>query len=85
MTVSLGIQIAGAAVRGVFLRCTGLDDPLFAMQALKALGLDTVQVSKLPDRCYTPEGAAGIRARPRRSRIAAYRVSRSRAGANHGV
>ena len=43
---------------GVFLRCTGLDDPLLAMQAVKALGLDTVQVSKLPDRYYTPEGAA---------------------------
>jgi len=35
LTVSLGIRIAGAAVRGVFLRWTGLDDPLFAMQALK--------------------------------------------------
>jgi sugar phosphate isomerase/epimerase len=43
---------------GVFLRCTGLNDPLQALQAVKALGLDTVQVSKLPDRFYTPEGAA---------------------------
>ena len=43
---------------GVFLRCTGQDDPLRALQAVKALGLDTVQVSKLPDRYYTPEGAA---------------------------
>jgi sugar phosphate isomerase/epimerase len=43
---------------GVFLRCTGQDDPLRALQAVKALGLGTVQVSKLPDRYYTPEGAA---------------------------
>jgi sugar phosphate isomerase/epimerase len=43
---------------GVFLRCTGQDDPLLALQAVKSLGLDTVQVSKLPDRFYTPEGAA---------------------------
>ena len=43
---------------GVFLRCTGEDDPLRALQAVKALGLDTIQVSKLPDRFYTPEGAA---------------------------
>jgi sugar phosphate isomerase/epimerase len=42
---------------GVFLRCTGQDDPLRALQAVKALGLDTIQVSKLPDRFYTPEGA----------------------------
>ena len=42
---------------GVFLRCTGQDDPLLALQAVKSLGLDTVQVSKLPDRFYTPEGA----------------------------
>ena len=56
---------------GVFLRCTGQDDPLRALQAVKSLGLDTIQVSKLPDRFYTPEGAtefagmlrsAGIRA-----------------------
>ena len=42
---------------GVFLRCTGQDDPLKALQAVKSLGLDTIQVSKLPDRFYTPEGA----------------------------
>ena len=42
---------------GVFLRCTGQDDPLRALQAVKSLGLDTIQVSKLPDRYYTPEGA----------------------------
>jgi sugar phosphate isomerase/epimerase len=43
---------------GVFLRCTGVDDPLRALQAVKSLGFDTIQVSKLPDRFYTPEGAA---------------------------
>ena len=43
---------------GVFLRCTGRNDPLPALQAVKSLGFDTVQVSKLPDRFYTPEGAA---------------------------
>ena len=42
---------------GVFLRCTGQDDPLRALQAVKSLGFDTIQVSKLPDRFYTPEGA----------------------------
>ena len=35
---------------GVFLRCTGQEDPLRALQAVKSLGFDTVQVSKLPDR-----------------------------------
>lgn len=42
---------------GVFLRCTGFEDPLRALQAVKSLGLETIQVSKLPDRFYTPEGA----------------------------
>jgi len=43
---------------GVFLRCTGQDDPLRALQAVRSLGLDTIQVSKLPDRFYMPAGAA---------------------------
>ncbi len=62
--VTLGAQMhaqsdvrAGSRV-GVFLRCTGQADPLPALQAVKSLGLDTIQVSKLPDRFYTPEGAA---------------------------
>lgn len=42
---------------GIFLRCTGQDDPLRAMQAVKSMGLDTIQVSRLPDRFYTAEGA----------------------------
>jgi L-ribulose-5-phosphate 3-epimerase len=48
---------AGGNPVGVFLRCTGQDDPLRALQAVKSLGLDMVQVSKLPDRFYSPEGA----------------------------
>ena len=62
--VALGTQMhAQADVKpgsrvGVFLRCTGQDDPLRALQAVKSLGLDTIQVSRLPDRFYTPEGAA---------------------------
>ena len=43
--------VAGAAnPLGVFLRCTGQNDPLPALRAVKSLGLDTIQVSKLPDR-----------------------------------
>ena len=62
--VALGSQMhAQADVKpgsrvGVFLRCTGQDDPLLALRAVKTLGLDTIQVSRLPDRFYTPEGAA---------------------------
>ena len=41
---------------GVFLRCTGQDDPLRALEAVKLLGLDMVQVSKLPDGFYRPKG-----------------------------
>jgi sugar phosphate isomerase/epimerase len=52
-----GGQAASRNPIGIFLRCTGQDDPLLALQAVKSLGLDTVQVSKLPDRFYTPEGA----------------------------
>lgn len=42
---------------GVFLRCTGEEDPRKALVAVKSLGLERVQVSRLPDRFYTPEGA----------------------------
>ncbi|MBP1634099.1 MAG: sgaU [Acidobacteria bacterium] len=42
---------------GVFLRCTGEDDPLRALQAVRSMGIDTIQVSRLPGRFYTPEGA----------------------------
>ena len=68
---------------GVFLRCTGLDDPLLAMQAVKALGLDTVQVSKLPDRYYTPEGAAEFAGLLRATGIRADSVVAVFAGENY--
>ena len=42
---------------GVFLRSTGLSDPAEALSAVKAVGLEMIQISKLPDRFYTPEGA----------------------------
>ncbi|MGJ5817977.1 sugar phosphate isomerase/epimerase family protein [Paludibaculum fermentans] len=42
---------------GIFLRCTGKTDPREALQAVRSLGLRMVQVSKLPDRFYSPEGA----------------------------
>ena len=42
---------------GVFLRCTGEEDPRKALAAVKSLGLHRVQVSRLPDRYYTAEGA----------------------------
>jgi sugar phosphate isomerase/epimerase len=45
---------------GVFLRCTGRDDPAGALSAAKSLGVNLVQISRLPDRFYTPEGAREI-------------------------
>jgi sugar phosphate isomerase/epimerase len=42
---------------GVFLRCTGEEDPRKALAAVRSLGLDRVQVSRLADRYYTAEGA----------------------------
>jgi len=42
---------------GVFLRCTGEEDPRKALAAVKSLGLARVQVSRLADRYYTAEGA----------------------------
>jgi sugar phosphate isomerase/epimerase len=56
---------------GIFLRSTGHEDPAKALDAVKSLGVDLIQVGRLPDRFYTPEGArefagmmtrAGIRA-----------------------
>jgi sugar phosphate isomerase/epimerase len=43
---------------GAFLRCTGQEDPQKALLAVKSLGLERVQVSRLPDRFYTAEGAS---------------------------
>jgi sugar phosphate isomerase/epimerase len=45
---------------GVFLRCTGQEDPRKALDAVKSLGLERVQVSRLPDRFYTPDGAREV-------------------------
>jgi sugar phosphate isomerase/epimerase len=42
---------------GVFLRCTGREDPREALEAVRSLGLNRIQVSRLPERYYTPEGA----------------------------
>jgi L-ribulose-5-phosphate 3-epimerase len=56
---------------GVFLRCTGQEDPLRALEAVKSLGVDTVQVSKLPDRFYSPEGATEFAGLLRRTGIRA--------------
>lgn len=56
-SVAVSAQARAANPIGIFLRCTGEDDPLRGLQAVKSLGLDTIQVSRLPDRFYTPEGA----------------------------
>lgn len=42
---------------GVFLRSTGRTDPADALAAAKSLGVEVIQISKLPDRFYSPEGA----------------------------
>ena len=42
---------------GVFLRCTGRDDPSEALAAVRSIGLRTIQISKLDDRFYSPSGA----------------------------
>ena len=56
---------------GVFLRSTGREDPAEALAAVKTLGIGLIQISRLPDRFYTPDGvrefegmmkAAGVRA-----------------------
>ncbi len=55
--VSADVPVKGDNPVGIFLRCTGEEDPLRGLQAVKAMGIDTIQVSRLPDRFYTPEGA----------------------------
>ena len=60
LTLATG-PLSGVSLReriGVFLRCTGEEDPQKALLAVKSLGLDRVQVSRLPDRFYTAEGAS---------------------------
>jgi quinoprotein glucose dehydrogenase len=78
MVVWLALLCAGGTASraeplqiGVFLRSTGHEDPAKALDAVKSLGVDLIQVSRLPDRFYTPQGAtefagmmkrAGVRA-----------------------
>jgi L-ribulose-5-phosphate 3-epimerase len=54
---------------GVFLRCTGQEDPANALEAVRSLGLTRIQVSRLPDRFYTPEGAREFAAKIKTSGI----------------
>jgi sugar phosphate isomerase/epimerase len=73
-TVALAAEQSGPDKRlpiGVFLRSTGHDNPAPALDAVRALGVNLIQVSRLPDRFYTPDGArefagmmkrAGVRA-----------------------
>lgn len=42
---------------GVFLRSTGHEDPAEALAAVKTLGIDLIQISRLPERFYSPDGA----------------------------
>lgn len=42
---------------GIFLKCTGKQDPKEALEAVRGLGLKMVQISKLPDRFYSSDGA----------------------------
>jgi sugar phosphate isomerase/epimerase len=69
-----GVPAAPADMRsqiGVFLRSTGKEDPAEALAAVKALGFGLIQISRLPERFYSAEGAkefggmmkaAGVRA-----------------------
>jgi len=43
---------------GVFMDCLGKPEPDAALAAVRAVGLDLIQVGKLPDRFYCPAGAA---------------------------
>ncbi|HXW08332.1 MAG TPA: sugar phosphate isomerase/epimerase family protein [Vicinamibacterales bacterium] len=42
---------------GIFLRSTGHEDPAKALDAVKSLGVELIQVGRLPDRFYTSDGA----------------------------
>jgi L-ribulose-5-phosphate 3-epimerase len=71
LSPTVGARAEGRFEVGVFLRSTGHEDPAKALEAVRTLGLTLIQVGRLPDRFYTPEGAkefaglmkdAGIRA-----------------------
>ena len=55
---------------GVFLRCTGQDDPFRALEAVKSLGLGPPG-QQTADRYYTPEGATEFSGMLRRTGIRA--------------
>jgi len=57
VALAASAPVQGDSPIGIFLRCTGQDDPLRALQAVKSMGVSTIQVSRLPDRFYSPEGA----------------------------
>jgi sugar phosphate isomerase/epimerase len=56
---------------GVFLSTTRIKDPSEACAAVKSLGFRIIQLGKLPDSCYTPEGAEALRAVLRRHELTA--------------
>jgi sugar phosphate isomerase/epimerase len=80
LAVALGIprlSPADEALRdriGVFLRCTGQEDPRKALEAVRSLGLARIQVSRLPDRYYTAEGAREFEALLKQSGVRAESV-----------
>ena len=59
-TLETGVPARAGDMRGqigVFLRSTGHEDPAAALKAARALGFDVIQVSRLPERFYSPDGA----------------------------
>jgi sugar phosphate isomerase/epimerase len=48
---------------GVFLNCTGRQEPAEAIAAATSLGLSVIQVGKLPDRFYSPAAAGAAQFR----------------------
>ena len=59
---------------GIFLRSTGHDDPVLALEAVRTLGVDLIQVSRLPDRFYTPAGAREFAGQMKRTGVRASSV-----------
>jgi L-ribulose-5-phosphate 3-epimerase len=52
-----GAHKISASQLGIFLYSTGQNEPREALEVVKAVGLHMIQVGKLPERFYTPEGA----------------------------
>lgn len=59
---------------GIFLRSTGQEDPAQALDAVKSLGVDLIQVGRLPDRFYTSDGARDFAGMMKRAGIRAVSV-----------